>query len=87
MEVNVQDRTEINILHEQLEDSGEKIKKEAGHETEFEDETEKLQAGDGKRGSNASQSSGCCMDPAFLQHFRTMEADQAKQQMALFHPM
>ena len=30
-----------------------------------------LQAGDGRRGSNASQSNVCCMDPAFLQKFDT----------------
>ena len=42
-----------------------------------------LQA-EGRCGSDASQSNGCCMDPAFLQHLHTLGADQARQHPALF---
>ena len=31
----------------------------------------------------ASQSNGCCVDPASVQHSSTLEADQATQQQAL----
>ena len=78
-------RMETEKLQEKLEDNEENIKNEAGNETEWEDEIEQMQTGEGRRGSDASQSNGCCMDPAFLQHFFTIGADQAEQQLALLH--
>ena len=64
---------EIKKLADKLEEQVRTSQKEVGNETEWEDEIENLQARDVRRGSNASQNHGCCMDPVF------------QQQLALFH--
>ena len=38
------------------------------------EEIQALQAGEERRGSCASQSNGCCFDPATVEHFLTLEA-------------
>ena len=55
--------------------------KESMAEAELDEEIRGLQAGDGRRGSNASQSNGCGMDPTFLHSFFTSGADLARQQL------
>ena len=56
--------------------------KEPMAETELDEELRDLQAGDERRCSNASQSNGCCMDPAFLQNFVATGADLVGQTAA-----
>ena len=57
------------------EDNGPQIKAGSLVEAEVDLEIRGLQAGGGRRGSDASQSNGCCMDPAYLHNFLTSEAD------------
>ena len=49
---------------EKIETNGENIEQQAGNGTELEEDIEKLQAAEGRRGSNASHGNGCCMGPA-----------------------
>ena len=49
---------------------------------DLDEEIRILQAGEERRGSCASQSNGCCFDPAVVEHFITMGAAQAWQQLA-----
>ena len=60
---------------QKMEDHGDKIQAESLVEAELDLEFRGLQAGDERRGSSASQSNGCCMDPAFLQfpHVRSRD--------------
>ena len=44
-----------------------------------------LQAGDGRRGSNASQSNGCCFDATISQQFLAMGTEQAVQQISAMY--
>ena len=44
-------------------------------------EVRNLQAGDGRRGSNASQSIWCCFDAVVFQQFLAMRTEQAMQQI------
>ena len=44
-----------------------------------------LQAGDGRRGSNASQSIWCCFDAAVFQQFLAMRTEQAVQQISAMY--
>ena len=62
---------------------GQKIQRQSVAEAELDEKIRGLQAGDERRGSSAPQSSGCCMDLAFLQHFLTSRADLARQQLVL----
>ena len=52
---------------------------------ELGNEIRNLQASEERRGSSASQSNGCCFDPAILEQFLTMGAAQAMQQLAYIH--
>ena len=52
---------------------------------DLEVEIQAVQAGEERRGSCASQSNGCCFDPAMVEHFLTMGATQALQQLAFIH--
>ena len=54
------------------------IQTESVTEAELDEEVGGLQARDERRGSSASQSNGCCIDAAFLQHFLTSGADLAR---------
>ena len=65
---NEQARIEIVKLQEEM-DGEQKIEAGTLNEQEFVLEMRDLRAGEGRRGSNASQSTtGCCFDPAFLEH-------------------
>ena len=66
-----------------MEDHGNNIQAESLVEAEVDLELRGLQAGDERRGSSASQSNGCCMDPAFLHSFLTSGAEMDRQQLAL----
>ena len=67
----------------EMEDIGQQIHAESLVEAELDFEIRGLPAGEGRRGSNASKSNGCCMDPAVLQHFLTSGAYLARQQPLL----
>ena len=67
----------------EMEDTGQKHRAESLVETELDLEIRGLQAGEGRRGSNACHSNGCCMDPAFSPHFPTSGADLDRQQLLL----
>ena len=47
----------------------------------IDEEVQALQAGEERRGSNASQSNGCCFGPAMVEHFLALGAAQALQQL------
>ena len=53
--------------------------------SEVEEEIRIFRAGEERRGSCASQSNGCGLDPAMVEHFLTMRATQALQQLAFIH--
>ena len=59
----------------------EKIKAETLNEEELDLDIRALQAGEGRRGSDASQQNGCCLDSAILQQFVAMRVEQ---QFAIF---
>ena len=80
---NEQLRNETEKAPAEMEDTGRKHQAESQVETELDLEIRGLQAGEARRGSNASQSNGCCMDPAFSQHFPTSGADFDRQQLLL----
>ena len=63
----------------EMEDNGDNIQTESLVVSELDLEIRGLQTGDGRRVSNASQSRGCCRDPAFLHSFPTSSADLARQ--------
>ena len=44
-----------------------------------------LQAGEGRRGSDASESNGCCFDAAIVQQLVSMGAWQAMQHLSALH--
>ena len=73
--------TMVEDSQEQMEDVGQKTQKESVAEAEQDEEIRALQAGDESRGSSASQSNECCMDPTFLHSFLTTGADLARQQI------
>ena len=54
-------------------------------EADPDEEIRVLQAGDERRNSCASQTNGCCSDPAVMDQFITMGAGQARQQKAFIH--
>ena len=60
-----------------MEDHGRTIQAKLLVEAQLDMDIRGLQAGDGKRGSNASWSNGCCFDPAVVEQFVTMGAAQA----------
>ena len=64
------DRNEIEVKHAQLEELGQTIQKTSMAEVELDEEHRSLQARDDRRGSCASQSDGCCLDPAVGSSFR-----------------
>ena len=70
--------TRVRALSEQSGDS-----RKAADDLEV--EIQALQAGGERRGSCASQSSGCCFDPAMLEHFLAVGATQALQQLDFDH--
>ena len=80
-ERNEQARVEIEKLQEEREDKRRKMTEEARNETDLELETRELQAGEGRGGSNASQSTnGCCFNSTIVEQFIATGAAQAMQQ-------
>ena len=65
-------RADIDKLQVDLADSAKHIVAETHQEATLEEGIGTLQAGGGRRGSDASQGNECCMDPAFLQQFVSM---------------
>ena len=63
------------------EKSGDSRKAADGLEVEI----QAVQAGEERRGSCASQSNGCCCDPAMVKHVLAIGATQALQQLAFIH--
>ena len=61
-----------------MDDTSPKMKEDSLVEGELDLEIKGLQAGEGRSGSNTSQSNGCCIDPAFLQNFLTSGAALAR---------
>ena len=66
----------------QIEEHGQKNQKASMAEVELNKEIRSLQADDERRGNSASQSNGCCFVPAMVEHFHTMGAAQAWQQLS-----
>ena len=58
--------------------------KEAQKAVELDSEISQSQEYGGRRGSNASLSTGYCFGSAILEQFIAMEGEQAKQQLAIF---
>ena len=79
-------RSVIEDSHAQMEDIGHIIQRDSVVEAELDEEIRGLQGGGEMRGSSASQSSGCCMDPAFLHSFLTSGAALARQQLEVRGP-
>ena len=79
-EKNEQLRTSIEEHQADMEDNGQGFWAETWVEAELDLEITGLQAGEGRRGSNASQSNGCCFDATILQQYVAMGAEQAMQQ-------
>ena len=52
-----------------------------GEAAELENEIQNLKASEERRGSSASQSNGCSLDLAILEHFFAMGGAQAMQQV------
>ena len=69
-------------IQAEMEDNGQNIQAESLVETDFDMESRGLQEGDGRNGSHASQSNGCCFDSAMVEQFVSMEAGQAGQQLS-----
>ena len=64
---NERARIEIEKLQAEMGHNGEKIQAETLNEEELDLD---MQAGEGRRGGDASQCNGSCLESAFLQHFR-----------------
>ena len=78
-------RLVIENSQAKTEDDGQKIQEEALVEAALDLEIRGLQAGDGRRGSDASQSIWCCFDAAIFQQFLAMGTEQAMQQISAMY--
>ena len=76
-------RNDIEERHAQMENDVQKSRKNPWPNQSLMVKIRGLQAGDGRRGSTASQAHGCCFDAGLLQQFVTMGAEQAMQLSAL----
>ena len=78
---------EIRMLHEENEER--QVRFQARFQTlsekSGEEEIQALQAVEERSGSCASQSNGCCFNPAVVEHFLTLGAAQAMQQLNFVH--
>ena len=81
-EENEQLRIFVEISQAKMKDNGHEIQAESLVETERDLEIRGLQAGDGRRGSIASQSHGCCLDATIFKQFVAMGAEQAVYQIS-----
>ena len=66
---NEQLKIEMERAQAEMEDFGQNSQAESLLEVELDLEIREFKAGEGRRGSDASQSNGCFMDLAFLQYF------------------
>ena len=78
-------RDEIAEREVRLQELIQKSQRIHSAEADVDEEIRILQAGDERRTSCASQTNGCCFDPAVVEQFITMGAGQARQQTAFIH--
>ena len=69
VQVNEQHRINVENAQAEMEDNVHTIQAESLVEAELDVEIRGVQAGEGRKGSSASKSLGCCKDPAFLHNF------------------
>ena len=78
-------RDEIAEREVRLQELFEKSQRIHSAEADLDEEIRILQAGDERQTSCASQTNGCCFDPAVVEQFITMGAGLARQQTAFIH--
>ena len=74
----------IEMYQAEMEDNGSIIRTKTLVEAELDLEIMGLQAGEGRRGINASESNECCFDATIRQQIVAMGAQQAMQQIASY---